>query len=92
MTGQRRGLSMGRLALFSLGSAAAVLALATVLLAVLKPGPVVGLVIVLAGVAGAIAAMGLVSTRMTRRALDDSAEDEQSAGEQGGDPGTGSPR
>ncbi|MFD4180975.1 hypothetical protein [Rhodococcus sp. NPDC058514] len=61
---------MGRLALFSLGAAAAVLALATVALAVLKPGPALGLVIVLVGVAGAIAAMGLVSTRMTRRALD----------------------
>ncbi|MGW6374847.1 hypothetical protein ACWFRB_02125 [Rhodococcus sp. NPDC055112] len=92
MTGQRRGLSMGRLALFSLGSAAAVLALATVVLAVLKPGPVLGLAIVLAGVVGAILAMGLVSTRMTRRALDGSADEEQGAGDRGGDPGTGSPR
>nr|WP_072751628.1 hypothetical protein [Rhodococcus maanshanensis] len=83
---------MGRLALFSLGSAAAVLALATVVLAILKPGPVLGLIIVLAGVGGAILAMGLASTRMTRRALDGSADDEGSAGEQGGDPGTGSPR
>nr|WP_051637681.1 hypothetical protein [Rhodococcus sp. UNC363MFTsu5.1] len=79
---------MGRLALFSLGSAAAVLALATVVLAVIEPGPVLGLLIVLAGVGGAILAMGLVSTRMTRRALDDSADEERSAG----DPGTGSSR
>ncbi|MFC7448918.1 hypothetical protein [Rhodococcus daqingensis] len=92
MTGQRRGLSMGRLALFSLGAAAAVLALATVALAALEPGPGLGLVIVLAGVAGAIAAMGMVSTRMTRRALDAAAEDERAAGDRGGDPGTGSPR
>ena len=35
---------------------------------VLQPGPVVGLIIVLVGIAGAIAAMGVVSTRMTRRA------------------------
>ncbi|MGW0175897.1 hypothetical protein ACWDUM_18905 [Rhodococcus sp. NPDC003322] len=74
MSGQRGNLSFGKLALFSMGAAAAVLVLVTVVLAVLKPGPVVGLVIGLAGVAGAIAAMGVVSTRMTRRAFDDDAE------------------
>lgn len=70
-----RGLSFGWLALLSLGSAATVLLVATILVSVLRPGPGIGLVIVLAGVVGAIAAMGLVSTRLTRRALDEADDD-----------------
>ncbi|MFC4605380.1 hypothetical protein [Rhodococcus kronopolitis] len=82
MTGRRGGgTSFGLFALLSLGAAAAVLVVTTAVVAVLRPGPVVALVIVLAGVAGAIAAMGLVSTRLTRRAL----------GEPDDDPETGSP-
>lgn len=61
--------SLGRLALTSLGAAAAVLALATVLIVVLKPAPGLGLTIALLGVVGAIAAMGFVSVRTTRRAF-----------------------
>ncbi|MDZ7929442.1 hypothetical protein [Rhodococcus sp. NPDC076796] len=64
-----REFSLGRLAFRALGAAVAVLALATALIAVLQPGPGVGLVIALAGVVGAIAAMGVVSTRMTRKEL-----------------------
>jgi ABC-type branched-subunit amino acid transport system permease subunit len=69
VSGQRENLSLGKLALYSLGAATAVLVLTATLIAVLEPGPVVGLVIGLGGVAGAIAAMGVVSTRMTRRAF-----------------------
>ncbi|MFF0817677.1 hypothetical protein ACFYVR_21295 [Rhodococcus sp. NPDC003318] len=69
MSGRGDGFSYGRLALASLGAATAVLALAAVLVAVLRPSGVWGLLIALAGVAGAIAAMGVVSTRMTRRAF-----------------------
>ncbi|WP_181763067.1 hypothetical protein [Rhodococcus spelaei] len=76
MSGGRRELSLGRLALFSLGAAAAVLLLVTVLVAALRPSPVVGLVIVLVGVAGAVAAMGTVSTGMTRQAFDEEPGDE----------------
>ena len=61
--------SLGRLALFSLGSAAAVLALVTVVIVVLKPSPGLSLTIALLGVVGAIAAMGIVSVRTTRRAV-----------------------
>lgn len=60
------GFSFGKLAVFSLGSAVAVLGVATVVIAVVQPGPGLGLVIALLGVIGAIGAMGLVSTRMTR--------------------------
>ena len=67
MTG-KRDLSIGRLALFSMGSAVVVLGLATLLLNVLRPSPAVSLLIVGAGLVGAVAAMGLVSTRMVRRA------------------------
>jgi len=61
-------LSIGRLALASLGAAAAVLAVATIVIVTVRPGPVAGLIIALVGVVGAIVAMGVVSTRMTRRA------------------------
>ncbi|MET9326691.1 hypothetical protein [Tsukamurella sp. NPDC003166] len=67
MTGQR-GLSLGRLALFSLGAAVAVLALSVVLLNVLRPSPPIALLIVAAGLVGAVAAMGVVSHRLVGRA------------------------
>lgn len=61
--------SFGRLALASLGSATLVLVLTTAVIAIVQPGPGWGLLIVAIGVAGAITAMGVVSTRMTRRGL-----------------------
>lgn len=64
----RRALSIGRLALASLGAATAVLALATVVIVVFRPGPVAGLIVALGGVGGAVVAMGAVSTILTRRA------------------------
>ncbi|WP_068982468.1 hypothetical protein [Tsukamurella pseudospumae] len=67
MTG-KRGLSLGRLALFSLGAAVAVLAVAVVLLNVLRPSPAIGLLIVGLGLVGAVAAMGFVSNRIVGRA------------------------
>lgn len=73
MTG-RRGLSLGRLALFSLGAAVAVLAVTVLLLNVLRPGPAVGLLIVAIGLIGAVAAMGFVSTRIVGRAAREQGE------------------
>lgn len=72
-SGPNRGddFSLARLALFSLGAAVAALAVATVVIVVLKPSPGVGLVIGLVGVVAAIAAMGVVSKRMTRKAFGD---------------------
>ncbi len=64
-----RGLSIGKLAMASLGSAAAVLLVATLVIVVLRPAPVIGLIVALAGVVGAIVAMGIVSKRMTRKAF-----------------------
>ena len=64
----RRGLSLGRLALFSLGAAVAVLGVTVLLLNLLRPGPAVGLLIVAIGLIGAVAAMGFVSTRIVGRA------------------------
>ncbi|ADG78650.1 Integral membrane protein OS=Tsukamurella paurometabola (strain ATCC 8368 / DSM / CCUG 35730/ CIP 100753 / JCM 10117 / KCTC 9821 / NBRC 16120 / NCIMB 702349/ NCTC 13040) OX=521096 GN=Tpau_2038 PE=4 SV=1 [Tsukamurella paurometabola] len=69
MTGKRE-LSIGRLALFSMGAAVVVLGLVTLLLTVLRPSPWVGLLIVSAGLVAAVGAMGFVSTRMVRRATD----------------------
>ncbi len=64
--------SLARLALFSLGAAVVALAVATVVIVVLKPSPGVGLVIgLVGGVAAAIVAMGVVSKRMTRKAFGD---------------------
>nr|WP_280759446.1 hypothetical protein [Prescottella agglutinans] len=54
-----------------MGTAAAVLVVVAAVIVVLEPGPVVGLVIALVGVGVAIAAMGTVSKRMTRRAYGD---------------------
>lgn len=68
MSGQR-DLSLGRLALFSLGAAVAVLAVAVILLNVLHPSPAVGLLIVGVGLVGAIAAMGFVSRRIVGKAV-----------------------
>ncbi|MDM7488246.1 hypothetical protein QT969_08115 [Rhodococcus sp. CSLK01-03] len=65
----RPDFSLGRLALTALGAATGVLLLATAVIVVLQPGPVVALIVALAGVVGAIAAMGVVSTRTTRRAF-----------------------
>ncbi|MCC8927694.1 hypothetical protein C5142_01630 [Rhodococcus sp. BGS-1C] len=62
-----REFSFGRLAVFALGSATTVLLLTTVIVAVLAPPPGWGLLIVAVGIASAITAMGVVSTRMTRR-------------------------
>lgn len=64
-----REFSFARLAVFSLGSASAVLVATTVVVALVHPGPGWGLVIVAVGIAGAITAMGVVSTSMTRRGL-----------------------
>ena len=74
--------SLARLALFSLGAAVAVLAVTTVIVVLVDPTRVVGLVIGLIGVAAAIAAMGVVSKRMTRNACGD--------GDQVPTPGSGS--
>ena len=63
--------SIARLALFSLGAAVAALAVTTVLIVLVRPSPGVGLVIGLLGVVAAIAAMGVVSKRMTRKAFGD---------------------
>ncbi|RDB49326.1 hypothetical protein [Tsukamurella tyrosinosolvens] len=65
----KRGLSLGRLALFSLGAAVAVLGVAVLLLNVLRPSPAVGLLIVAVGLVGAVAAMGIVSNRIVGRAV-----------------------
>ncbi|CAM3192715.1 hypothetical protein [Tsukamurella hominis] len=67
----RRGLSLGRLALFSLGAAVVVLGLSVLLLNVLRPSPAVGLLIVAVGLVGAVAAMGIVSNRIVGRAVED---------------------
>lgn len=71
MKGQdgRAGFSYAKLALCSIGAATLVLLLTTLLLFALQPAAGIGLVIVLAGVVAAIAAMGVVSTRMTNRAF-----------------------
>ncbi|MCJ0904303.1 hypothetical protein [Rhodococcus sp. ARC_M6] len=63
--------SIGRLALFSLGAAVAALAVTTLLIVLLQPSAGIGLSIGLVGVAAAIAAMGVVSKRMTRKAFGD---------------------
>lgn len=64
-----REFSFGRLAIASLGSATLMLLITTVVIALLRPGPGWGLLIVAIGIAAAITAMGVVSTRMTRRGL-----------------------
>ncbi len=71
-----REFSFGRLAIASLGSATGVLVITTVVLALVRPGPGVGLAIVAVGIAAAITAMGVVSTSMTRRSLGDDRHDE----------------
>lgn len=71
MSEQRGNLSLGKLALFSLGSATLILLLTAVVVAVVRPSGGWGLLIALAGVAGAIAAMATVSRRMTRHAFGD---------------------
>ncbi|MCQ4119118.1 hypothetical protein [Rhodococcus tibetensis] len=71
----RRDLSIGLLAVSALGAATVVLVIATTVILVVKPGPVLGLVVGLLGVAGAIASMGYVSKRMTRNAYGDDPPD-----------------
>jgi len=67
--GDRTGdLSIARLALATMGTAATVLVVVALVIVLAQPGPVVGLVIALVGVVAAIAAMGTVSKRMTSRA------------------------
>ncbi|WP_433604585.1 hypothetical protein [Prescottella agglutinans] len=79
-------LSIARLALATMGTAAAVLVVVAAVIVMLEPGPVVGLVIALVGVGVAIAAMGTVSKRMTRRAYGDQGGRRD---EPGGDPKPG---
>lgn len=67
----KRGLSLGRLAVFSVGAAVIVLALCVLILNLVRPGPAVGLLIVAVGLVGAIAAMGIVSKRIVARAVED---------------------
>ncbi|SNT21237.1 hypothetical protein [Rhodococcoides kyotonense] len=67
----KREFSFGRLAVAALGSAALVLLLTTAVVALVRPGPGWGLLIVAVGIAAAITSMGVVSTRMTRRGLSD---------------------
>ena len=66
-----RQLSYGRLAFASVGAAGLVLVATAVIIVVTEPPPVVGLLIAFAGVAGAIAAMAIISTRITRAAFAD---------------------
>ncbi|CAM3048570.1 Integral membrane protein [Prescottella defluvii] len=73
--GRSGDLSIARLALAALGAATSALVVVTAVIVVLRPGPVAGLVIALVGVAAAIAAMGVVSTRMVRRAVGPEADD-----------------
>ena len=75
------GLSYAKLAFFSIGAATSVLLLTTVLLFVLKPSAGIGLGIVLVGVVAAIAAMGLVSTRITNKAFAEPESTEPDSGE-----------
>lgn len=75
-----REFSFGRLAVASLGSATVVLVVTTAIVALVRPGPGWGLLIVAAGIAAAITVMGVVSTRMTRRGLGNDGDD------RGGDP------
>lgn len=74
MTQDPGGLSIARLALATMGSAATVLVLAALVIVVVAPGPVVGLVIALVGVVVSVAVMGAVSKRMTGRAHGDRAD------------------
>jgi hypothetical protein len=64
-----RRLSLGRLAVAVMGAGVGVLALATAVLMLVKPAPLIGLLVVAAGVIGAIAAMGVTSKAMLRRTL-----------------------
>jgi len=82
----RGDLSIARLALATMGTAATVLVVVAAVIVILEPGPVVGLVIALVGVVGAIAGMGAVSKRMTRRAYGDQRGHRD---EPGGDPKPG---
>ncbi|MBS9371764.1 hypothetical protein [Rhodococcus sp. B50] len=74
MTDPRRGrstgdFSFGRHALMSVGTATVVLLVTAIAVVTVRPTPVVGLVIALVGIVAAVVAMGVVSTRSTRRAF-----------------------
>ena len=66
---ERKKFSYAKLAVCSVGAASLVLLLVTVLIGVLKPAPVLSLAIALAGVVGAIVAMGVVASRITAAAF-----------------------
>ena len=66
-----RPFSYAKLAVLSIGAATAVLILTAVIVGLVKPSPGIGLAIAIAGVVGAIAAMGFTATRITNRAFDD---------------------
>ncbi|MGA9870146.1 MAG: hypothetical protein WBQ44_03210 [Rhodococcus sp. (in: high G+C Gram-positive bacteria)] len=70
-----RQFSFGRLAVASLGAATLVLVATTTVIAWWRPGPGFGLLVVVVGIVAAIAAMGVVSTSMTRRTFGESAHD-----------------
>lgn len=74
MSPQSQDLSIGKLAICALGAAVGVLFAATVLIVLLQPSAGVSLTIALVGLIGAVAAMGFVSKRMTRRAYGDEAD------------------
>lgn len=61
-------LSLGRLALAVMGVATLILGASTAIVLVLRPGPVVALLVVLAGIAGTIAGMGATAKWVLRRA------------------------
>lgn len=70
-TQPRQQLSYARLVFFSMGAAVLVLVATSLVIAFASPGPVSGLLIAIGGVVGAVAALGFVSTRMTKRAFAD---------------------
>ncbi|AVP68977.1 hypothetical protein GS894_11935 [Rhodococcus hoagii] len=82
-------LSIARLALATMGTAATVLVVVALVVVLVQPGPVVGLGIALVGVVGAIAGMGVVSKRMTNRAYGDR---RRRPDQPGGDPKPGRDR
>ena len=66
--------SYAKLAFCSIGAATAVLVLTAVVIGLIRPGPNVGLAIALVGVLLAVAALGLVATRITNRAFGTAAD------------------
>ncbi|MGL4305157.1 MAG: hypothetical protein ACRCSF_03300 [Mycobacteriaceae bacterium] len=62
-------LSFARLAVLSLGAATLVLLMVVITLAVLKPGPVIALILACSAVALSLTTMAVVSRRLVDRAL-----------------------